>query len=243
MATVREHYDNLLADVYGWMSGEKESSFERNAELFKSQNVAPQTTKFAVDLGAGNGFQTIPLARSGFSVLAIDSSAKLLQELERQTGNLDVQIIKDDLLNFSSYCETEPELIVCMGDTLTHLESKEKVSELIEKVSENLAPGGKFILSFRDYVSTELRGNQRFIPVRSDDDKIFTCFLEYEGETICVHDLLYTRRDGKWEFAISYYRKLRLDPTWIKDELEQTNLKVIFESSNSGMIYLIVQKQ
>lgn len=243
MATVREHYDNLLADVYGWMSGEKESVFERNAEFFKSQNVAPQTTKFAVDLGAGNGFQTIPLARSGFSVLAIDSSPKLLQELESQAGNLDVQIIEDDLLNFASRCDAQPELIICMGDTLTHLESEEKVSELIEKVSENLAPGGKFILSFRDYVSGELRGNDRFIPVRSDDDKIFTCFLEYEAETICVHDLLYTRRENKWEFAVSSYRKLRLDPNWIKDELEQANLEIIFESLNSGMIYLIGQKQ
>ncbi|HSK74668.1 MAG TPA: class I SAM-dependent methyltransferase [Pyrinomonadaceae bacterium] len=243
MATVREHYDNLLADVYGWMSGEKESVLERNAEFFKSQKIAPQTTKYAVDLGAGNGFQAIPLARSGFSVLAIDLSAKLLQELERQAGNLDVRIIEDDLLNFSSYCDNAPELIVCIGDTLTHLESVEKVSELIKKVSEKLVRGGKFILSFRDYFSTELRGNQRFIPVRSDEDKIFTCFLEYEAETICVHDLLYTRRENKWEFAVSSYRKLRLDPNWIKDELEQANLEIIFESSNSGMIYLIAQKQ
>jgi len=243
MGTVQEHYDNLLADIYGWISGEKEAVLERNAEFFKSQNVAPQTTKFAVDLGAGNGFQTIPLALLGFSVLAIDLSAKLLQELESQAGNLGVQIIEDDLLNFSSYCEIEPELIICMGDTLMHLESVEKVSDLIKKVSENLAAGGRFILSFRDYVSSELRGNERFIPVRSDDERIFTCFLEYEAKTICVHDLLYTRREGKWEFAISSYRKLRLDPNWIKDDLERANLEIISESSNSGMIYLIAQKQ
>lgn len=243
MATVREHYENLLADLYGWMSGEREAVFERNAEFFKSQKIVPQTTKFAVDLGAGNGFQTIPLARSGFSVSAVDLSVKLLRELKNQAGNLDVQIIEDDLLNFPSYCSTEPELIVCMGDTLTHLESSEKVSELIEKVSENLFVGGKFILSFRDYVSFELRGNQRFIPVRSDEEKIFTCFLEYEAETICVHDLLYTRREGEWEFQLSSYRKLRLDPNWIKNKLEQANLEIISESSNSGMIYLIAQKQ
>ncbi len=40
------------------------------------------------------------------------------------------------------------------------------------------------------YELTEL---DRFIPVKSDGSKIFTCFLEYEKETVKVHDIIYER--------------------------------------------------
>jgi len=40
-------------------------------------------------------------------------------------------------------------------------------------------------LSFRD-LTPDLTGLNRFIPVRSDPDRIMTCFLEYEPETVIV---------------------------------------------------------
>jgi len=49
--------------------------------------------------------------------------------------------------------------------------------------------------TYRD-LTKELEGLDRFIPVRSDD-KIMTCFLEYESaESVAVHDLIYTRVGG-----------------------------------------------
>ncbi|MCK9407771.1 MAG: hypothetical protein WCX28_01270 [Bacteriovoracaceae bacterium] len=43
------------------------------------------------------------------------------------------------------------------------------------------------LLTFRDY-STELTGNSRFIPVKSDASQILTCILEYSSETVTVTD-------------------------------------------------------
>lgn len=242
MTTVREHYDNLLADVYDWMTGDREEVFRRHAAFFAACRITPQTTGFAIDLGAGSGFQTVPLARAGFSVLAVDSSSKLLQELKRASADLDVRAVEADLLEFSHYCDTAPELIVCMGDTLTHLEYFADVAGLIDKAAGHLAARGKLILSFRDYVFSELQRGGHFIPVRSDADRIFTCFLQYEAETVRVHDMLYQRRDDEWEFNVSSYRKLRLNPHWIKEKLGRAGLQIVFEEQSSGMIYLIAQK-
>ena len=76
-----------------------------------------------------------------------------------------------------------------------------------------------FVITYRD-LTKELFGTDRFIPVRSDENKIMTCFLEFENEdSVVVHDLVYMRRDSGWSLNKSSYRKLRLGIGWIREEL------------------------
>ena len=65
-----------------------------------------------------------------------------------------------------------------MGDTLTHLDAIKDVQALLDKVFFALETGGCLVLSFRD-LSQELVALDRFIPVRSNEKTIFTCFLEF----------------------------------------------------------------
>ena len=48
----------------------------------------------AVDLGAGFGMHAIPLARRGYSVVAIDSSQKLLDVLQEHVETLPIQTVE-----------------------------------------------------------------------------------------------------------------------------------------------------
>ena len=100
MATVKQHYDNVLSDVYSWMFGGFENGIQRNIEFVKKHKLTPQGSGIAVDLGAGCGFQTIPLARSGYTVTAIDFDAKLLSELQRNSDGLEITTIQGDLIDF-----------------------------------------------------------------------------------------------------------------------------------------------
>ncbi len=90
MATVRQHYNEVLSDVYSWMFGGFESGIQRNTEFINRHKLIPQGSGIAIDLGAGCGFQSIPLARAGYSVNAIDLDAKLLRELERNSDDLEI---------------------------------------------------------------------------------------------------------------------------------------------------------
>jgi hypothetical protein len=92
-----------------------------------------------------------------------------------------------------------------MGDTLTHLPEHTHVDFLAQEVHEALAAGGHFVLSFRDY-SKPLEGDARFIAVHSDERRILTCFLEYEEDTVVVHDILHERAGDAWETRVSSYR-------------------------------------
>ena len=134
------------------------------------------------------------------------------------------------------------QLILCMGDTLTHLPSVESASRLLQDVSAALAPSGTFIATFRDYVSVELRGAQRFIPVRSSADRILTCFLEYSPANVLVHDILHELIEGQWKMRVSSYPKLRLDPQWVASQLEALGLEVTTGKEANGMARVVAKR-
>jgi 2-polyprenyl-3-methyl-5-hydroxy-6-metoxy-1,4-benzoquinol methylase len=174
---VNKHYDRHLGPVYTWMLGGAESAIERGAGELTSLGIVRAAGGLAVDLGAGFGMHAIPLARMGFKVLAVDACAVLLEELESLKAGLDIETVQDDLCALSGRVCEQPELVLCMGDTITHLPDEQAVVDLVENVSAMLVPGGCFVMTLRDY-SSALTAERRFIPVRSDDRRILTCFLE-----------------------------------------------------------------
>lgn len=241
MPSVLDHYARHLGPVYAWMAGGIEAATERGASELNALDLPSSNGRAVVDLGAGFGMHAIPLARAGYPVIAIDSCAALLDELRARKENLPIEIVMDDLLAFSNHLQEAPQAILCMGDTLTHLESEESVRQLCSEVASALHDDGYFVVSFRDY-STPLTGEQRFIPVRSDENRILTCFLEYTDTHVTVHDVLYEREPTGWKMRVSSYRKLRIAPEWMMRTLESCNLIVRRESGLAGMVRLVAQR-
>ncbi len=241
MADVEQHYDRVLSDVYSWMYGGYDAALARYADFFESRGITPTRSGRAVDLGAGCGFQSIPLARLGFAVTAIDIDRKLLDELHRNAGGLDIAILRGDLLDFERHLPGPIELAVCMVDTLVHLGSKDEVADLLGKVHRALEPGGRFVITYRD-LSREALDLDRFIPVRSDDSTVLTCFLEYEPETVKVHDLVHRKVDGQWTYAKSFYRKLRLSQAWVEERLRKAGFVLAEAAVERGFVTLVATR-
>ena len=103
MSTVTEHYEEVLSDVYSWMFGGFEVAIQRNVEFMSEHDFNPISSGVAIDLGSGCGFQSIPLANAGYSVTAIDTDTKLLNELKNNCGELSIKTINDDLVNFDNH--------------------------------------------------------------------------------------------------------------------------------------------
>lgn len=241
MATVEEHYSKVLGNVYSWMFGGFDSGVRQNIEFFKKYDINPTKSGLAIDLGAGCGFQSIPLAQSGFKVTAIDLDRQLLDELKANSDNFPITIVQDDLINFEQHTNDKVELITCMTDTMLHLESKDTVSSLFAKVFLSLVENGKFIATFRD-LSTELTELNRFIPVKNDENTLLTCFLEYEPDTVKVHDLVYEKSNDGWKLNKSFYRKLRLSQQWVEKQLKNAGFDNIVSQADKGMVTIMATK-
>jgi SAM-dependent methyltransferase len=238
MSSVREHYATHLAPVYLWMAGGFERAIALGRADLESLSIDVSKCRTAVDLGAGFGMHTIPLAQDGCSVTGIDTSALLLDELHQRSAGLLVRLVTADLLDAEAHVREPVPLMLCMGDTITHLESLEEVDRLFGAVSRCLAPQGHFVLTFRDYTSPA-QGTARFIPVRSDADRILTCFLEEQGSHMAVHDILHERREAGWAMRVSAYRKLRLAPALVVERLQAVGLSAVVSAGPRGMLCVV----
>ena len=240
---VKDHYERLLARHYTWMFGQ---TFDEKVDEQKSilenalhSNAGP-IAGLAVDLGSGPGYQSIALAQLGFSpVIAIDTSPALLDELRSRAPDLPIRAIEDDIVQFGRHVPAQSaQVIVCMGDTITHLGSRTIVGDVITSAGKALVRGGSLIITYRD-LSEELHGLDRFIPVRSDDQRVMTSFLEFDQpESVIVHDLIYEREGSAWTLEKSCYRKLRLPHDWLQKALVDAGFSV--ECGSAGRLLRLV---
>jgi len=239
MASVRNHYDTVLAEHYSRMFGDFEAKVAEQRALLERLGVTVELdAPTAVDLGCGSGFQSVALARLGFRVLAIDFSQRLLAELRERAHSLPVEAIAGDIRNVARLVPTAVGLVVCMGDTLSHLESEADLERVFDGVAARIAIGGRLVLTFRD-LSTELVDLDRVIPLHASDGLVMTCFLEYEPRTVKVHDLIWARHHDGWHFYKGVYRKLRLAPHAVATRLERAGFAVQRHPAPAGMVALV----
>src|SRR5690242_1010664 len=175
VTSVREHYDEALAPHYSRMFGDFEAKVTEQQALLERLGVqAAGAHERAVDLGCGTGFQSIALTRLGYRVVAIDLSQRLVDELGRRARGLPVDTIVGDLRDVAALAPGGVSLVVCMGDTLSHLPDEGDVARTFTGIATRLAARGRVVLTFRE-LSAEARELDRFIPVHSSDDLIMTC--------------------------------------------------------------------
>jgi SAM-dependent methyltransferase len=234
------HYKTHLGPIYSWMLGDLEAAFARGAADIDSLPLP--AGGLAVDLGAGLGLHSLPLAQRGFQVVALDNCQALLDELRSRSGSSAISAHNADLLRFRCFVSGQVQVVVCMGDTLTHLPTEASVDSLLAGVAASLAPGGVFAATFRDYATRILHGDQRFIMVRADEKRILTCFLEYGERRVTVHDLVTEKDRGQWRQSISSYPKLRLAPEWVVARLTDLGFSVKRDTTIGGMARIVATK-
>lgn len=240
MSRVKHHYDTFLADAYTWMLGGFDARITQSAALFERLNVTPGPTGRAIDIGCGTGFQTLPLLRRGFAVDAVDFSEQLSSELRSVAGaesGLRLHVL--DAVEYLSESQEPVDLIVCMGDTLVHFESRAYLTRFLQLARARLHAFGTMVITIRDYSQT-LTGADCVIPVRLSDHRMLTCVLAYTDESIVVTDLRYDRHpNGDWIALKSTYLKLRILPGQLNAAMHSAGFAIREASIANGLLTLV----
>jgi SAM-dependent methyltransferase len=101
-----------------------------------------------LELGAGSGRVTIPLARDGHRVIALDQSRPMLDRLRMRVGTLSgaarqrVTVCEGDLRNF--HVGAPVDLVIAAFNVLEHLYTRSELAACLACVRASLAPGGAF---------------------------------------------------------------------------------------------------
>lgn len=139
--------------------------------------------KTILDVGAATGNLTAYLSSQGYEVTAIDLSERLIAKAAEkgvivQQRNM---LAIDELPTFDN--------IVCIGNTLPHLDSKTSVQLFLQKAYGQLTQGGKLVLqlvNFQKYFAQQQGDYLGNLPLIENDKVKFEryYYLNAEGKII-----------------------------------------------------------
>lgn len=139
---MRPHWDSKAASWDGHLP--RSDLF---AELLQTVMDAtrPAAADVVLDLGAGSGFLTVPMAAVGADVLAVDHSTAMLALLAERLGEagLSVRATRSDLRSFAP---PQPVDVVVSNYALHHLSHAQK-HDLLRRSRDWLRPGGRIAVA------------------------------------------------------------------------------------------------
>ena len=155
--------------------------------------------KTVLDVGAATGNLTAHLLSQGYEVTAIDLSKRLIAEAAKK----DIVVQPLNMLDIDQLAVFNN--IVCIGNTLPHLDSKTSVQLFLQKAYGQLTQGGKLVLqlvNFQKYFAQQQGDYLGNLPLIANDKVKFERFY-------------YLNKEGKIRF------KTILDDTIENEELLQ----------------------
>lgn len=239
---VTTHYDALLAARYTWMMGGLDGCLSSASALLDAVGLTDEGSGSVLDLGAGAGYHARVLASRGFTVTAVDTSETLLKELAEVCAGLPVTALQSDLLDEAKFAERGPYLLIlCVGDTLTHLSSMKDVDKLIRMAARLLAPGGALLLQFREQPK-ELSPQDSVIKMRAERDRIMQCVLHFEPERVWVTDVVHEWNGQAWLTTKSTYPKLRISAEEVLEIGTTAGLNIRFDETLTRQRVLVLTR-
>ena len=137
----REHYADAALYDYEYRRRRADVTFYR--ELARRRGADR-----ILELGAGTGRITVPLARDGRHVVALDQSTAMLARLGERAARLPaasaarITPVTGDLRTFSVGGRFP--LVIAAFNVLEHLYTRGELTACLERVAAHLAPGGAF---------------------------------------------------------------------------------------------------
>jgi SAM-dependent methyltransferase len=156
MAGDARHFYDELADHYHLIFENWEASITRQAEALASilkRECNSSVTIRILDCACGIGTQALGLAKRGFAVTASDLSPAAVARLrlEASQRGLDIPSFVADVIDLGSVPESNFDAVICMDNTLPHLESDEQLVRALGQIRIKLRPHGLLMASIRDY--------------------------------------------------------------------------------------------
>ncbi|MDF2925618.1 MAG: Methyltransferase type 11 [Paenibacillaceae bacterium] len=187
--------------------------------------VAKQTVPGGriLDVAAGTGNLAAALSERGYSVTAIDVDPSMVDQMKKKQespGATGFETLLLDMRGLDNLPAEGYETVVCVGNSLVHLNDLTEIADAVIGMFDRLKPGGALILQNVNY-DRILRDHVKELPVierkLADQTITFRRLYELEEDGILFHGRLSVKGAASEE---EYENRVRLLPMQ-SDELLQ----------------------
>ncbi len=193
-----------------------------------------------LDLGCGTGNITIPLARKGYTITAVDLSAEMLQQAKEKTDalredgvSLNISWQEQDMTALDLYDAEDNFLmfdgVIATFDAFNYITEPEALQFLLQDLADHMHDHGILIFDMQTpYKLREYLGNNIYTLHRDDVEYMWENHFD-EEEQICQMDITFFLRqsNGLYRKVTENHTERVYEPDLMRLWLELSGFEVI----------------
>lgn len=145
-------------------------------------NARAKGKKKILDLAAGTGNYSTALWKMGYEVTSVDLDEEMVRKVEEKNIAEGTKV-KTLVLNMNKVetLKDKFDVIICIGNSLVHLQDKKEIQGLIKKLYDQLEENGVLIIQIVNY-DRIIKNNVKELPFINREDKGVKFIRNYEEE-------------------------------------------------------------
>ena len=152
MTNAAQAYDDLTGH-YHLIFQDWHSAMKRQAGIISRFLPSPREAGPVLDCACGIGTQALGLAALGYAVEGTDISPRAVERARQEMASLglNVSFRVDDMRTLATSPTGRYGAVLCMDNSLPHLDSDEQISTALKAMWSRMKPDGVLLISLRDY--------------------------------------------------------------------------------------------
>lgn len=162
---------------------------------FIQRTLDQHKVRSVLDTACGTGWHAIALAQKGYTPAGCDASPAMIERARTNAAQagLKVRFETTDFRRLDLFPE-KFDAILCLGNSLPHLLSREELVAAFEQILGRLEHGGLIILHNLNY-DLRLKTKPRFFSASGNADTLVWRFADYGAQFITFHTALFERKN------------------------------------------------
>jgi SAM-dependent methyltransferase len=225
-----EFYD-ALGDGYDRMI-DWDARLKREGPFFRKL-FEERGAESVLDVACGTGRHAIEFAGWGLKAAGCDISSEMLRLARGAAAEacVDVDFFEADLTDVGRKAG-KFDAIVCLGNSLPHLQTQRELDRAMRSIRRALEPGGVFVSQIRNYERI-IRDNLRFMPPTSaeidGEENVFFRMLDIHGPRRIDFNIIRMARGeaGRWTHTVQTTRLRPITKAHMNAALKRAGFKKV----------------